>query len=69
MNRYRIERALVLTIGFVLGVGLAVCIAPGDVLLWVLAGAFLGLFCHEQFINEFRGELFWRRSHRRHSTR
>jgi hypothetical protein len=66
MGRYRIERAVVLTLGFLVGAGLAVCIAPGDVLLWVAAGVFLSLFCHEQFSRSYGGELLWWHPSRRH---
>jgi hypothetical protein len=69
MSRYRIERATVLALGFLLGAALAICIAPGDVLLWIVAGAFLSLFCHEQFVRSCSGELFWWLPHRRHHRR
>ncbi len=66
MRRYRIERATVLALGFLAGAGLAVCIAPGDVVLWIVAGAFLSLFCHEQCVRNYGGELLWWHPHRRH---
>ena len=59
MTRYRIERGLVALAGFCLGASLAMCIAPGDVLLWVAAGVTLTLFAHAFFIRELGGELFW----------
>jgi hypothetical protein len=65
MRRYRIERATVLALGFLVGASLAICIAPGDVLLWIVAGAFLSLFCHEQFVRSCSGELFWWHPHHR----
>ena len=65
MSRYRIERATVLALGFLVGAALAICIAPGDVLLWIVAGAFLSFFCHEQFVKSWGGELLWWHPHRR----
>lgn len=65
MSRHRVERALVLAFGFLLGAGLAISIAPGDVVLWIVAGVFLGLFCHEQFVRSCGGELPWWHPHRR----
>ena len=59
MNRYRIERAGVLVLGFLVGAGLAMCVAPGDILLAVAAGAALTIFSHAFFIRQLGGELFW----------
>lgn len=66
MTRYRIEQSLVLAMGFLLGAALAVCIAPGDVLLWVLAGAVLAIFCREHFVKNCAGEVFWWPHRHRH---
>ncbi len=66
MTAHRFERAVVLTLGFLFGAGVAVCIAPGDVLLWILAGCLLSFFCHEHFVRNCGGELFWWFPHRRH---
>jgi hypothetical protein len=70
MGRYRIERAAVLAFGFLLGAGLAISVAPGDVLLPILAGVFLSLFVHQQFVRSWGGELLgWRHPHRHHVPR
>ena len=66
MRRYRIEQAMVLAFGFLVGAGLAICIAPRDVVLWIVTGAFLSLFCHQQFVNSWGGELLWRHARRHH---
>ncbi len=66
MRRYQIERSVVLAFGFLLGALLAMCIAPGDILLWFVAGLFLSIFCHEQFVTSYSGELFWRHPRRHH---
>jgi len=58
MKRHQVEQGFVLGIGFLLGVALAVCIAPGDVFLWVLMGVVLGLFCREHFVRDWGGEMF-----------
>jgi hypothetical protein len=65
MNRYRIEQAVVLVAGFLLGAGVALCLAPGHVLLAGLAGVLASVYCREYFVRNCRGELFgW--SHARH---
>ena len=67
MTRYRIEQGVVLAVAFLLGAGLAMCIAPGDRLLWVLVGIVLGLFCREHFIREWTGDFFgWIPHHHDH---
>ncbi len=58
MTRYRIEQVVVLTFAFLLGASLAICIAPRDRLLWVLAGIVLGFFCWEHFVREWAGDFF-----------
>jgi hypothetical protein len=68
MRRYRIEQTFVSVVAFLLGVGLAICVAPGDVLLWLLAGAVLAVFCREHFVRNCAGELFWW-PHREHHSR
>jgi len=45
-------------------------IVSGDVLLWLAAGACLGLFSHMFFAKNFGGDLLWPFfSHRRHGKR
>jgi hypothetical protein len=67
MRRYRVEQAAVLMIGFLVGAGLANSVAPGDVPLSIVAGAFLCFFLHQQFVRSWGGELLWWRPHpRRH---
>lgn len=74
MTRYYAEQVLVTLFGFLLGATLAMCITPGDVLLWIATGAILGIFCHVFFIRDFGGELLWpfldyRPFHRRKNDR
>ena len=59
MTRYRIERTVVSLLGFLAGAALAMCVVPGDMLLWVAAGITLALFSHAFFIRDFGGELLW----------
>jgi hypothetical protein len=59
MNIHRVERAVVEAVGFLLGAALAVCIAPGDVLLWVLAGLVLAVFCREHFVRNCGDDFVW----------
>ena len=68
MTRYRIERAVVLAFGFLAGSALAICIAPGDILLWAVAGIVLGVFCHAFFVANLGGELPWPFMGTRHSS-
>ena len=58
-HMHQVEQALVLTLGFVLGAALAVCIAPGDVLLWLAAGVVLSIFSRAFFIGDLGGEFVW----------
>lgn len=70
MKRHHIEQAVVLAVGFVLGVALAIFIAPGDVFLWVLMGIVLGIFCREYFMRDWGGEMFgWFPRRRAHSRK
>jgi len=65
MSRYRIEQAVVLLAGFLLGVGVALCLAPGHVLLAGLAGVLVSVYCREYFVRNCRGEILgW--SHAQH---
>ena len=59
MARHRIERAVLTAFGFLAGAALAICIAPGDVLLWAVAGIVLGIFSHAFFVRGLGGELLW----------
>ena len=55
----RFEHAVVMGLGFLLGAVLAMCIAPGDILLVVAAGIVLGFFANEFLDQELGGGLFW----------
>ena len=59
MTRHRIEQAVVIGLGFLAGAILAVCITPGDVFLWVLAGIVLAIFSRAFFICDFGGDFLW----------
>ncbi|MGA2620152.1 MAG: hypothetical protein ABSF26_21245 [Thermoguttaceae bacterium] len=59
MTRYHIEQIFVLALGFFVGAALAVCVAPGDILLWVAAGIALSIFSRAFFIRGLAGELLW----------
>lgn len=65
MTRFRIEQALVSAFGVLLGLVLAMLIAPGDFGLWVVIAILLGLFCRAFFIRGLYGELLWPISHHR----
>ncbi len=56
---HRIEHAVVMMLGFFLGAMLAICVAPGDILLVVVAGIILGFFANEFLDQELGGDLFW----------
>jgi hypothetical protein len=65
MNRYRIEQAAVLVTGFLLGMAVTLCLAPGNILLGGLVGVLVSVYCREYFVRNCRGEIFgW--SHVRH---
>jgi hypothetical protein len=57
--RRHIEHTVVMTLGFLLGAAIAMLIAPGDVLLWVVAGVVLGIFARGFLEQSFGGEVFW----------
>ena len=63
MTRYRIEQALVSAFGVLLGLALAMLIAPGDFGLWVVIPILLAVFCRAFFIRGLYGELLWPISH------
>ena len=69
MTRYRIEQLLVMAFGFVVGTALAICIAPGDVLLWLLAGIVLSIFSRAFFIRDLAGELLWPQHQKKRATK
>jgi hypothetical protein len=65
MNRYRIEQAVVLVTGFLLGAAIALYLEPGQVLVGGLAGVLVSVYCREYFVRNCRGEILgW--SHARH---
>jgi hypothetical protein len=56
---HQVEQAVVMVFGFCLGVSLAMCVAAGDVLLWVATGIVLSIFSRAFFIRDLGGELLW----------
>jgi hypothetical protein len=56
---HQIEQAVIMAFGFCLGVLVAMCITAGDVLLWVVAGVLLSIFCRAFFIGDLGGDLTW----------
>jgi hypothetical protein len=69
MTRHRIERAVFTALGFLAGSALAICIAPGDILMWVVAGVVLSIFSHAFFTRGLGGELLWPSIGPRHSPK
>ncbi len=63
MTRYRIEQALVSAFGILLGLALAMLIAPGDWGLWIVIPLLLAVFCRAFFIRGLYGELLWPMHH------
>jgi len=49
----------VMVFGFVVGAFLAMFIAPGDVVLWIVTGLVLGLFARSFFARSSGGDIFW----------
>ena len=45
MTKYRVEQALVSAFGLVVGIALAMLIAPGELGLWVAIAILLAVFC------------------------
>ncbi len=66
MNRYRIEQAVVLVAGFLLGAAIALCLQPGHVLAGGLAGVLVSVYCREYFLRNCRGEILGWSHARRH---
>jgi hypothetical protein len=56
---HRVEHAVVMILGFLVGAVLAMCVAPGDIVLVVVAGIVLGYFAHAFLDQNMGGELFW----------
>jgi hypothetical protein len=56
---YRVEHIVVMFLGFLVGATLAMCVAPGDVLLTLVAGGVLSFFAREFLDQNLGGELFW----------
>ena len=63
MIRYRIEQALVSAVGVLMGLALAMLIAPSDVGLWIVVAVLLAIFCRAFFIRGLYGELVWPAMH------
>ena len=63
----------VMVFGFVCGAFLAMFIAPGDVVLWIITGLVLGLFARSFFARSSGGDIFWPEmphfAHKHHSHR
>jgi hypothetical protein len=59
VTRYRIEQALVSAFGVLLGLVLAMMIAPGDFGHWLAITIVLAVFCRAFFIRGLYGELLW----------
>jgi hypothetical protein len=67
MNRYRVEQAVVLVAGFLLGAAIALCLEPGHVLLGGLVGILVSVYCREYFVRNCRGEILgWSHSPHHH---
>lgn len=69
MGRDWLRHALVTFVGFCLGVLLAMCVAPGDRLLWVVVGIVLGIYGLSFFDRVLGGQFPWHRPHGRDSHR
>ena len=63
MSRYRFEQALVSAFGVLMGLALAMLVAPGDYGLWIVIAILLAVFCRAFFIRGLCGELLWPVSH------
>ncbi len=59
MVRHSIERSATMALGFLAGVMLAMCVAPGDVTLWIATGVVLGLFTRAFLASSYGGEVPW----------
>ena len=55
---YHVEHAFVMLVGFLVGVALAMCIAPGDIVLVLMAGIVLGFFARGFLDQNLGGEFF-----------
>jgi len=58
MLRHLVERSTTLILSFTAGAVLAMCTAPGDVLLWVATVLVLGLFCRAFFVRNTEASWF-----------
>lgn len=56
---YHVEHTVVMVLGFLVGAILAMCIAPGDVLLVLVTGAVLGFFARGFLDQNLGGDLLW----------
>jgi hypothetical protein len=56
---YHVEHTVVMVLGFLVGAALAMCIAPGDILLVLATGVVLGFFVRGFLDQNLGGELFW----------
>jgi hypothetical protein len=59
MTRRHVEHTGVLVVGFLVGAALAMCIAPGDISLWVVTGVVLALFSRAFFASNFGEQSIW----------
>ena len=74
MTGRQAEHIGVLVLGFLAGAALSMCIAPGDVCLWVVTGVVLGVSSRAFFVSNFGGQSIWPsaeswRSHRKKRPR
>jgi hypothetical protein len=70
MTQRQVEHMGVLVVGLFVGAALAMCIAPGDISLWVVTGVVLALFSRAFFASNLGERSIWpfaesRRSHRK----
>jgi len=59
MTQRHVQHTGVLVVGFLVGAALAMCIAPGDISLWVVTGVVLALFSRAFFASNFAEQSFW----------
>ena len=59
MTGRQAEHIGVLALGFLAGAALSMCIAPGDVCLWVVTGVVLALFSRAFFSSNFGEQSLW----------
>lgn len=63
MTRHRIEQAVVMILGFLLGATLGLLVLPGDFLSYLASGVVVSVLCREYFLSSCSGELLGWRGH------